>query len=319
MIVATSSSVQEQLRLVKMPSRSLRAREARVRVRAIGVNPVDWKMREGGPLGTAQRILGPSGPLVVGIDFAGEVIETGVWAHGLEVGDRVVGGTDFSRDQWGSYASEVIVRPDQCAKLPDSVSFEEAACLPVAGVTALRWLVDTGIPSKRDPRVLVLGASGGVGLFAVQLARKFGAAVVGVCSTRNAPLVSRLGATVIDYTAGDPLAAAAAHGPFDLVLNTMGSAAYDSARCHGLLTPEGVLGLVVVRPADYPALLLDARTKTLLGKPTRETLEVLVDALAKREIEAIIDSKLPLAEAEVAHVRSRGGKAVGKILLIPEG
>lgn len=318
MIVATSPSATEPLRLVELPSRPLRDRELRVRVRSIGVNPVDWKMREGGFLGTAQRIIGPSGPLVVGCDFAGEVVEVGRAVDRPKVGDRVVGGTDFSRGQRGSYADEVIVRADQCAELPDEVSFDEAACLPIAGVTARRWVVDAAkIPEKPGARVLVLGASGGVGLFAVQIARASGAKVAGVCSARNAALVARLGAEVIDYGARDPLAAAAEMGPFDLVLNAVGSATYPSSPYRKLLTPKGVLGLVVVRAADFPALLFSPRTRSLLGKPTRAHLEPLVAALAKREIEAIIAEKLPLAEAEQAHVKSRGGKVVGKLLLHP--
>jgi len=131
-------------------------------VRAIGVNPVDWKMRSAdGFLGLMQRILGPSGPLVIGIDFAGEVVEVGAKVTELDVGARVVGGTDFSRGQRGSYADEVIVRPDQCAVLPDSVTFEAAACLPVAAVTAGMALTEHA-GSGADSRVLVLGASGGV-------------------------------------------------------------------------------------------------------------------------------------------------------------
>ncbi|MDI3282562.1 NAD(P)-dependent alcohol dehydrogenase [Polyangium sp. 15x6] len=317
MIVATSRSSREPLRSVELPSRPLRPDELRVRVRAIGVNPVDWKMREGGPLGTAQRIIGPSGPLVVGIDFAGEVVEVGSAVEKPKLGDRVVGGTDFSRNQRGSYADEVIVRADQCAELPVSVSFDDAACLPVAGVTAWRWLEEAGIPSKPGARVLVLGGSGGVGLFALQLARSYGATVAAVCSARNVPLVTRLGATAIDYNAGDPFESAARLGPFDLVLNAMGSAVYPSSACRKLLTATGLLGLVVVRPADYPSLLLSRRTKTLLGKPTRAALEPLVAALAKGEIEAIIEAKFPLAQAEEAHVRSRAGKVVGKLLLVP--
>lgn len=317
MIVATSPSSSESLRLVELPSRPLRADELRVRVRAIGVNPVDWKMREGGPLGTAQRLIGPPGPLVVGIDFAGEVVEVGSAVERPKLGDRVVGGTDFSRKQRGSYADEVVVRPDQCAELPTSVSFDEAACLPVAGVTAWRWLDEADIASKPGARVLVLGASGGVGLFALQLARSYGATVVGVCSARNAPLVTRLGATALDYNQGDPLEAAARLGPYDLVLNAVGSAVYPSASCRSLLCATGLLGLVVVRPADYPALVTSRRTKTLLGKPTRGILEPLVAALAKREIEALIEARFPLAEAEEAHARSRAGKVVGKLLLVP--
>src|SRR5450631_1913305 len=140
MRVATSSSATEPLRIVELPSRPLRAGDVRVRVRSIGVNPVDWKMREGGPLRLAHHFVGPSGPLVVGVDFAGEVIEIGGGVTELAVGARVVGGTDFSRKQLGSDATEVVVRPDQCAVLPDAVDFDRAACLPVPGATAWRAL-----------------------------------------------------------------------------------------------------------------------------------------------------------------------------------
>lgn len=318
MIAATSRSASAPLALVELPSRPLRPGEVRVRVRSIGVNPVDWKMRGSSPLGLAQRVLGPGGPLVVGIDFAGEVAEVAPGVDALAVGARVVGGTDFSRGQRGSYADEVITRPDQCAVLPDGVSFDAAACLPVAGVTAWRWVVEAArIGERRSPRVLVLGASGGVGLFAVQIARSLGASVVGVCSTRNAPLVARLGAAVVDYTAGDPLAAAAASGPFDLVLNAVGSGVYPLGPSRALLTPDGVLGLVVVRGADAPSLVFSPRTRTLLGRVTRDHLDPLVAALARGDLEAVIADRLPLAEAERAHALSRGGKVVGKLLLAP--
>jgi len=201
----TSRSAEAPLALITLPSPKLRRDELRVKVHAIGVNPVDWKMRGAGAfLGFMQRLLGPSGPLVVGVDFAGEVVEVGARVEGLEPGVRVVGGTDFSRKQRGSYADEVVVRADQCARLPDAVSYEAAACLPVAAVTAWTALTDhAGIGD--GSRVLVLGASGGVGLFAIQLARMLGAQVVGVCSARNTVLIESLGAVALDYGAGDPL------------------------------------------------------------------------------------------------------------------
>ncbi len=318
MIAATSTDASAPLHLVELPPLPLKHGEVRVRVRAIGVNPVDWKMREGSPLGLAQRLLGPRGPLVVGIDFAGEVIEVGASVRDLAVGARVVGGTDFSRGQRGSYADEVVVRPDQCATLPDSVSFDDAACLPVPGVTARRALLEIGhIDAKRGARVLVLGASGGVGVLAVQLARSFGATVVGVCSSRNAALVARLGAEVIDYTACDPMEKARAMGPFELVINAVSTATYAPSACRALLTPTGRLGLVVVAPGDYPTVLFDRRTSAVLGRPTRAQLEPLVAALAKGEIEPVIEARLPLSHAEDAHAKSRGGKVAGKLLLHP--
>jgi NADPH2:quinone reductase len=319
--VATSASARDPLVLVELPARPLRSRDVRVRVRAIGVNPVDWKMREGGPLRLAQRFVGPPAPLVVGVDFAGEVVEVDARSD-LRVGDRVVGGTDFSRRQYGSYADEVVVRDDQCARLPDAVSFEQAACLPVPGVTVLNAFAAAGIPERvRGARILVLGAAGGVGLMALQLAAAIGrggggARTVGVCSTRNVALVERQGAVAIDYTKGDALAAAKAHGPFDLVLQLVGTDAYPLRGCRALLGPKGVLCLVVIRPQDYPALI-HRDVKTVLGRPVRSSLEPLVRWLEGNEIAPIVEQRFPLSEAERAHQLSRAGKVVGKLLLIP--
>jgi len=315
-IVATSRSATTPLALETVPSRALGRGDVRVAVRAIGVNPVDWKMREGGPLRFAHFFLGPRGPLVVGVDFAGEVVEVGRDVTDLAVGARVVGGTDFSRKQLGSYADEVVVRPDQCAVLPDSVSFEDAACLPVAAVTP--WISLTehskiGAGSK----VLVLGASGGVGLFALALARKLGAAAYGVCSTRNAALVESHGAVAIDYTRGDALVAARAHGPFDLVVHMVGTATYPLRACRQLLSPRGIVDLAVVRASDVWPIAFARQVTTVLGRPTRARLAPLVDALSKRELAPIIEQRFPLADAERAHQLSRAGKVVGKLLLIP--
>lgn len=320
MIVATSESADAPLRLVTLPSPALGPDDVRVRVRAIGVNPVDWKMRSGGPLRTAHRFVGPRGPLVVGVDFAGDVVEVGAAVSDLSVSARVVGGTNFARKQRGSYADEVVVRPDQCALLPDSVSYEDAACLPVAAVTPSVVLHELG-PLPPAPRVLVLGASGGVGLFALQLVRALGGKAVGVCSARNVALVERQGAVAVDYGAGDPLAAAAAHGPYDRIVHAVGSATYPLAGCAPLLAKGGVCGLVVVRPADYPRLVGSAiagrRFRAVLGRPDRARLGPLVAALAEGRLEPIIEARFPLAEAEAAHQRSRAGKVVGKLLLVP--
>jgi NADPH:quinone reductase len=317
-IVATSASATKPLTLVELPSPSLRNGEIRVKVHTVGVNPVDWKMREGGPLRMAHRVVGPRGPLVVGIDFSGEVIEVSPSVTDMTVGTRVVGGTNFSRGQLGSYATEVVVRPDQCAVLPQSVSFDDAACLPIPGVTAWRALTEMGsIGSRPGMRVLVLGASGGVGLFAIQLARDLKAHVWGVCSTRNADVVRDAGAEVIDYTQGDALVAAKAHGPFDAIINAVGTTSYPLQPSRLLLAPQGRIGLVVVQPSDYPSLVFRGDTRSILGKPTREFLTPLVERLARGAIKTRIEATWSLAEAEVAHAKSRTGKVVGKLLLHP--
>lgn len=312
--VVTSASGTEPLHLRSLPSRPLGKRDVRVRVAAIGVNPVDWKMRSGGPLRFLHRFVGPSGPLVVGVDFAGEVVEAAAGAD-LKPGARVVGATDFSRGQLGSYATEVVVRDNQCAVLPAAVTFEAAACLPVPGATALRAFEVSGLAA--GGRVLMLGASGAVGLITLELVRAMGAKAVGVCSTRNLALVERLGATALDYTQGDVLDRAAALGPFDLVFNAVGTATYPLAPCRKLLAPKGVIALIVVRGADAPAIAFDGRVKSILGRPNRKNLEPLVAALARGEITPRVEARFPLADAEQAHVLSAAGKVVGKVLLLP--
>ena len=228
----------ERLALIEVPTPAPRPDEIRVSVRAIGVNPVDWKMREMGPLRLAARLIGARPPVVVGVDFAGVVDAVGAKVVGVAVGDRVVGGTDFARRQRGSYADTVFVRADQLCALPDAVDFETAGALPVAGVTAWMSVIELGRVGAGQ-RALVLGASGGVGQLALQIAKRVrGAFVVAVCSAKNAELVRGLGADVVlDYTAGDALAQARAHAPYQAVIDCVGS--YAGAGCRALLGPGG--------------------------------------------------------------------------------
>jgi NADPH:quinone reductase-like Zn-dependent oxidoreductase len=312
----TSSSARTPLAWTELPSLPLKSTQVRIDVRAVGVNPVDWKMRDGEFLGVMHRLLGPRGPLVVGVDVAGVVTEVGAEVHHVAVGDRVVASTDFSKGERGSYAEEAVVSAANCAKLPDSVDFDVAGALPVAGATAWIALLEIGnLAERKSPRVLVLGASGGVGHVAVQLARRAGAKVVGVCSTRNVALVEGYGAKALDYTQGDLAERAMAEGPFDVVLDCVGSETYARSWCTRLLAPTGVHIQVVPRAADLLAIALPNRTKTVFGRASRERLEGLVAAISAGELEVRLAERIPLSEAERAHTVSRGGKVVGKLVL----
>ena len=313
----TSSSDAVALAWADLPERPLRHKEVRVSVRAIGVNPVDWKMRQGDMLGMLQRVIGPRGPLVCGVDFAGEIVEIGADVKDLNVGDRVVGGTDFSRGQRGSYAREVQVRADQVAVLPPNVDYAEAAALPVAGVTALTALVSLGhIDKKPEAKALILGASGGVGHFAVQLAHLYGALSVGVCSTRNTLLIQSLGGTPIDYSQGEVFAAAAQLGPYDVIVDCVGTRSYPAARCKPLLKPGGRHVMVVPGARDYWRVAVPGPTVTVLGRPNRANLAPLVEHLSTGKLKVVIEMRFALAQAEVAHQLSREGKVVGKLVLL---
>ncbi len=311
------------LERIELPDPQPRAREVRIAVRAVGVNPVDGKMRSKGPLRMAARLVrtfrGPRGPVVLGVDFAGVVDAVGERVEGLEVGTRVVGGTNFARGQHGSYADTVIVRPDQVTALPAELDFDVAGALPVAGVTA--WMA-THDYRRLEPgrRALILGASGGVGQFAVQIAKRVCNAdlVAGVCSARNAALVEELGADVVlDYTAGDALEQATEHGPFDLVIDCAGG--YRASRCRRLLARGGRHVMVA---GDTPGAMVQVvvppfRSRAILGAPTGARLAPLVAAVAAGTVKVAISERLPLADAERAHQSSQTHRMTGKLVLTP--
>lgn len=307
----------EPLVLTELPTPEPRADEVRVRVAAVGVNPVDWKMRTRGPLRLAARLVGPPPPVVVGVDFAGTVEAVGAVVADLRPGDRVVGGTDFSRGQRGSYADTVVVRADQVARLPGGFDMVVAGALPVAGVTAWRSVVDVG-RLRAGQRALILGASGGVGQLAVQIVKLHGGHAVGVCSARNLGLVRSLGADeVLDYTRGDALARARAFAPYQLVFDCVGG--YGGAACRRLLGPGGRHVMIAAEGAleTMNVLVPPFSSRSVLGRPTGERLRKLVDAVAERGVSVRVAATLPLTAAEAALEQSRGGRLTGKLVLIP--
>lgn len=307
----------EPLQLIELPTPEPRAGELRVRVQAIGVNPVDWKMRARGPLRLAARLIGPRPPVVFGVDFAGIVDAVGAGVTGIRVGDAVVGGTDFSRKQRGSYADTVIVREDQLALLPSGFDMLVAGSLPVAGVTAYMCVIEVG-RLQPGQKALILGASGGVGQLALQFARHHGGSAVGVCSTRNLELVRSLGAEhVIDYTQGDPLVQARALGPFQVVVDCVGG--YAGSACRGLLGPGGRHIMIAAETLGETlnVLVPPFRSKSVLGRTTAARLQSVVAAVASGAVKVHIAETMPLLDAERALALSKAGRMTGKIVLVP--
>lgn len=307
----------EPLAAIELPTPEPRANELRVRVQAIGVNPVDWKMRQRGPLRLAARLVGPPPPVVFGVDFAGVVDATGSAVRGVRVGDRVVGGVDFSRKQRGSMADTVVVREDQVAALPEGFDVTVAGALPVAGVTAWMCVTEVG-RVQAGQRALILGASGGVGQLAVQMVRHLGGEAVGVCSARNVALVRALGAAeVIDYTRGDPLAQARALGPYQAVVDCVGG--YSGPGCRALLGRGGRHVMIAGQtPGEALQVLVPPFTsKSVLGRSTTARLEAVVAAVASGAVKVRIAEVMPLVEAERALALSEAGRMTGKLVLVP--
>ena len=242
--------------------------EVLIKVRAASVNPLDWKLMKGGPF-IVRLLLGLGKPKIKrpGVDVAGQVEAVGRNVTQFKAADEVFG---TCRGAFAEYATSQSVpgMKSVLVRKPANVTFEQAASAPVAALTALQGLRDKG-RIQHGQRVLINGAAGGVGTFAVQLARSFGANVTGVCSTRNADTVRSIGADrVIDYTKENFTQSGQR---YDLVLDCVGNRSLSA--CRRVLNPKGIL-VMVGAPNDIPVTSLLARLiRTFLlamfGRPQR--------------------------------------------------
>jgi NADPH:quinone reductase-like Zn-dependent oxidoreductase len=301
----------EALESVDLPRPSPGPGQALVRVIASSVNPVDWKLASG-----SLRLFMPiTLPFVPGFDLAGDIVELGPGVPDYRVGDRVHARIATNGGS-GASAEFALVGLDVMAKAPDGMDPAEAAGLPLAGLTALQGLRDqAGLRLEgASGRVLVVGASGGVGHIAVQIARAAGAEVVGVCSKRNLDFVSSLGAhAVIDYNAPDPYAGQAR---FDIVFDCIGPTPFRWLR-------RLARGGRYVTPMPGPGVFLRSFLNPVTSKQVRAVmlrssasdlgiLDRLVDA---GKLRVAIDSRYALADLRSAWERSRSGRTVGKIVI----
>ena len=291
--------------------------QALVRVHASSVNPTEWYGVTGPWFGRLSTgLLKPKGELV-GADLAGRIEAVGRDVGELEPGDEVFG------TALGAWAEFACAREARLVRKPADVSFEEAATVPVAGTTALQALRDKG-RVQPGQKVLINGASGGVGTFAVQLAKSFGADVTGVCSTRNVDLVRGLGADrVVDYTQED---FTQGRERYDLVLDIAGSRSFSDLR--RVLTPKATVVLVGGRmtyrglgPLPHLAGMIAAsigRSQTVtsfVAKITKEDLEVLGGLLETGAVKPVVDRSYELGRAADALAYLGEGHARGKVVI----
>jgi NADPH:quinone reductase-like Zn-dependent oxidoreductase len=278
--------------------------DALIRVVAAGVNPVDWKIREGYLKDFVPHRL----PLTLGWDVSGVVEAVGANARRLRVGDLVYSRPDIARD--GSYAEYVAVRESEVALRPTTISHVDAASLPLAGITAWEAIVNVGQVTSGQS-VLVHAAAGGVGSLAVQLAKWRGAEVIATTSARNADLVAFLGADeVIDYTKED--FADRVRG-VDLVFDTVGGKVQEAS--WRALKPGGMLVSVVDPPAESIARACGVRSAFVFIQPSAEILEQLAGLVDAGQVRPVIGAEFALENAAAAHRLSQSGHARGKIVL----
>lgn len=279
-----------------------------VKVHAASVNPKDWKLNTSlatlaTPLGA--RLLPP----LFGDDLTGEVVEVGANVEAFQVGDRVYG-MDM-RPRTASLAEYAAIRAKRIARMPENAGFGEAAAVPLAGQTALQGLRKGR--AEAGSSVLVIGASGGVGTYAVQMAKAMGCHVTGVCSTRNIELVRGLGAdAVIDYTAGDYRHSA---GPFDLVFDV--TSFETPVSCAALRKPGGYFISTMGHGRSMVGTLIvrDPKAALITVESYARDLKTIAEWMGAGQVESVIDSRYSLAEAQKAYKRSRSGRARGKIVI----
>lgn len=312
-VVYTKYGPPEVLEVHTLPNPQPRAHEVLVRVMAAAVNPVDFKVRQG----KTWFLTGLGFPKRLGADLSGVVVEVGEKVRQYKSSDQVY--AMISAVKGGSYAEYAVVHEKLLARKPANLSHEEAAAVPLAGLTALQALRDEG-RLQAGQQVLINGSSGGVGTFAVQLAKVMGAEVTGVCSTRNLDLTRQLGADrVIDYTEQEVTDLAEAS--FDLIFDTVGTLPFDKARL--LLKAQGTHVTTQPHPYAYTQSFLSRlvpggrRIRVVLTKSSAQDLQHLTRRLESGQIRPVVDSVYPLQEIRQAHERSESGRAVGKIVLNP--
>lgn len=293
-----------------------RRRQVLVRVHATCVNPRDWLLRDGRYV-FRHFVFGF--PKVLGSDVSGVVVATGPGVRHFGVGDAVYG-LQTPLGQMGGYAEYMAVHENAVAHKSDAMTHEEAAGLPVAGLTALQALRDEG-ELQAGERVLVLGASGGVGGYAVQVAKRLKATVIGVSSGKNADFVRDLGADEhIDYTRGDVAARA---GSVHLVLDAIGKG--HLSRYASCLAPGGryVTTVPSAKNARDQVLTTSRRrlrpgtriSRTILCRARRADLETLARMADAGALRTAIDSVHELDDVAEALTRSRSQRARGKIIV----
>ena len=295
--------------------------EVLVTVRAAGLGRGTWHLMTGLPYPVRLAGYGLRAPktAVPGTDLAGEVVALGSDVTRFRIGDAVFG------TGRGSFAEFAVAAEDSVAAKPSTLTFQQAAALPESGITALQGLVDVG-RMEAGQRVLVVGASGGVGTYAVQVAKAFGAHVTGVCSTAKVDLVSSVGADrVIDYTRDD---FADGTSRYDLVLDIGGNASL--SRLRRALTPRGTLVIAGGETGgrwlggtdrQLRALALSpfvrARLTTFIAKQDGASLERLAGLVDGRRLVPVVERAYPLSEVRRAMDHLSAGHARGKLVITP--
>ena len=298
----------EVLREIEVDRPSLQPGEVLVRVKAIGVNPTDWKSRATG----GRRLW--KNPPILGFDVSGVVEEVAEGSVLFRPGDEIFGMPHFPQ-QAGAYAEYVAGPARQFARKPAGLDHIHAAALPLAGLTARQALVDAARVQAGD-RVLIQAAAGGVGHLAVQIAKAHGAYVIGTARRSKHDFVRSLGADeVLDYTEADSVGSLS---KVDVVIDLIG--AETGQRSVDVLRPGGTLVSLIPRrhgPTAAAAAAVGVDYTLLVVEPDAEGLKALARMVDSGELRPHVSAVLPLSDARAAHELGETGRTTGKIVLTP--
>jgi NADPH:quinone reductase-like Zn-dependent oxidoreductase len=296
-----------ELKMVEIPVPVIKPDEILVKNYYTTINPMDYKARKG----ELKLFIKNTFPKILGVESSGIVEQVGVSVQNFKKGDRVMTMPSF---KFGTDAEFSAISEKEVFALPDAVSFEEAAALPMAGGTAYCGLHQVG-KIKQGDSVLINGAYGGIGSFAVQLAKLAGANVTGICSTENIENVKMLGAdTVLDYTKQDIYTTGK---QFDIVFDTVGKLTVSKVK--KLLRTEGTYVTTVPTGMVFSMMLLNVfsskKIKPVFNSSKLENMNILSQLVAQKKLKVIVDKEYTLEELSQAHEYSESGKAKGKILI----
>jgi len=296
----------EELSMKEMPLPELKPDQVLIETYATSVNPYDWKIRSG----SLKDMVPFRFPIILGWDAAGVIVKKGTGVGRFETGDRVFARPRTSNK--GCYAEYVATEEKMLARIPENLSFEEAASIPLAGLTAWQCLVDLGKVQTGD-KVLIHAGTGGVGSIAIQLAKNLGAFVATTGSGRNATLLKELGADlVIDYGTRDYEKEL---NGYDFVLDTLGGDHQEKS--YRILRKGGKLVSIVNLPDQAVAGKYGVDACFHLLKPNGEQLEILAKMFGDGKLKPMVGQVFPFTEAGLreAHALSESRHVKGKLVI----
>jgi NADPH:quinone reductase-like Zn-dependent oxidoreductase len=281
-----------------------------IQVKAVSVNPVDWKIRKG----VLRLIQGSKFPRVIGSDFAGIVKQVAPEIVDFKTGDRVYGAISAFSGKPGALSEIANVHQKDVRAMPEWLSFEEAASLPIAALTALNGLRRCGV--RKGTRILVNGATGGVGHFGVQAAKAKGAHVTATCSAGNTDLARKLGADEVFGYSGDHTIGKGTQ--FDAILDAWGM--MENKDIHRLLKPDGVYASPLFMPwtiirAFWVGIRFGRKMTSSNMRKKTEDYEELEALIERKKLKAVIESIYPLEKSSEAFDKAEFGKPRGKVII----